>query len=286
MWVIPTHLTLVGGTPCQENRLLTTNKHLVCVLAFFKMMYSKNFAAAIIVNGKVLREFGDAVYLPFGSEYKIRLKNLGATRAKVKVEIDGECVTDGGIVIGSRQTLDLERFIRNGNLNQGNCFKFIERTAKIEDHRGAKVDDGIISISYEFEVNPSISHYEVNERYKYSSYGDFSPIAEGITRGGAWGGTHIVPSTNCSPLASVNDTGITVGGSLSNQSFSTTYWGGTSGMVNVMNIHLLGETEDNAIIRKPVTVNTKAKCKTCGTINKAKAKFCGECGTSLQIVPI
>lgn len=161
---------------------------------------------------------------------------------------------------------------------------------------------GVNSISYEFEVSSPLSHYDVNVGYgKPPSYRDFSPrtkgIAKGITQDCAWGGTHIVSSamatsSPCSPLASVNssapvnDTGITVEGSLSNQTFSTTYWGGTSGMVNVMNIHLLGETEDNAIIRKPVTVNTKAKCKTCGTINKAKAKFCGECGTSLQIVPI
>lgn len=261
-------------------------------------MYSNNFAAAILCDGKVLREFGDTVYLPFGSEYKIRLKNLSADRAKVKVEIDGQCVTDGGIVIGPGKTLDLERFIRNGNLDQGNCFRFVERTGKIEQHRGIKVDDGIISITYEFELvaMPLVETYNVNYG-KPPSYKDYSHMAKGA--GGiavsdcVWsdsGPANVVSSAlNCTPTASlnpvpVNDTGITVEGSLSNQSFSTTYWRGTIGGVNVMNIRLLGETEENALIRQPVTVKAKAKCKTCGTVNKATAKFCGECGTSLCIV--
>lgn len=255
------------------------------------MMYSNNFAAAILCSGKVLREFGDTVYLPFGSEYKIRLKNLNSSRVKVKVEIDGECVTDGGLVVGAKQTLDLERFIRNGNLEQGNCFKFVERTAKIEDHRGIKVDDGIISISYEFEFSTLIAYP------KSTGYRDYSPKVKGISNTVMDCGWNDVGPTvmansalNCAPTASlnvsapVNDTGITVEGSLSNQSFSTTRWNGTIGGVNVMNIRLLGETEDNAPVRQAVTVKTKAKCKTCGTVNKATAKFCGECGTSLCIV--
>ena len=96
-------------------------------------MYSLNFAAAIKVDGKILREFGDAVYLPFGSEYEIRLKNLNTSRSKVTIEIDGETVTGGGLILNSLETVDLERFIRNGNLTEGNRFKFIERTNKIEN---------------------------------------------------------------------------------------------------------------------------------------------------------
>jgi hypothetical protein len=118
-----------------------------------QMMYSNQFAAAIKVNNKILREFGETVYLPFGSEYQIRLKNLNTTRAKVTVEIDGQNVTDGGLVIDSFQTVDLERFIRNGNLSEGNRFKFIERTSKIEDHRGIKLEDGLITIRYEYELS-------------------------------------------------------------------------------------------------------------------------------------
>ena len=49
------------------------------------MMYESKLAAAIKVNGKVLREFNkDTVYIPFGSEYSILLKNLNTKRAIVE----------------------------------------------------------------------------------------------------------------------------------------------------------------------------------------------------------
>ncbi len=232
------------------------------------MMYSNNFAAAIKVNGKILREFGDTVYLPFGSEYEIRLKNLHSQRAKVNIDIDGSTVTGNGLIIRPQQTLDLERFIRD-NLNEGNKFKFIERTDKIENHRGIKLEDGLITIRFEFEITlnnfirptPLTYRSYVGARYESSSATYINSVS--------------VP---------VNDTGITVEGSKSDQSFSTTTWAGSIGGTHVLNIKLLGETEDNKKIREPVTVKTKLECKTCGTINSATSKFCSECGTSLQIV--
>jgi hypothetical protein len=226
------------------------------------MMYSNNFAAAIIVNNKVLREFGDIVYLPFGSEYKIRLKNLYNQRCKVNIQIDGRNVTEGGLIIDSYSTLDLERFLGN-NLDKGNKFKFIERTTKVEQHRGIRVDDGIINIRYEFET-PMLWSYN---KPKITTYIDNPFIGN-----------------RRSLTASLYDAGITVEGGMSDQTFKTTTWNGGLLGENVINIRLLGETEDNKIIREPVTVKTLLQCKTCGTKNKTSSKFCSECGTSLQIV--
>jgi tRNA(Ile2) C34 agmatinyltransferase TiaS len=48
-------------------------------------------------------------------------------------------------------------------------------------------------------------------------------------------------------------------------------------------LKLLGETEDNKLVLKPVTTKHKPKCVTCGKQNKATAKFCTECGTALEI---
>lgn len=227
------------------------------------MMYANNFAAAIRVDGKVLREFQDTVYIPFGTEYDIRLKNLKSNRAKVTIEIDGENVTEGGLVIDSFQTVDLERFIRNGNLKEGNKFKFIERSSKIESHRGIRLEDGIITIRYEFEMpilplNTTRDYYRTDKTWSRSLNSIHTALIS-------------------------NDKGITVEGSKSNQSFSTTSWRGSSGGVNVMSIKLLGETEENKKIREPITVNTRLECKTCGTKNAASSNFCPECGTSLKI---
>jgi hypothetical protein len=116
------------------------------------MMYGNKLAAAIKVNGKVLREFKDTAYIPFGSEYTILIKNLNTVRALVNIYIDGDNVVPGGLVLNPGQEVDLERSVKNGNLNSGNKFKFIERTGAVEEHRGVKLEDGLIRIEHQFEI--------------------------------------------------------------------------------------------------------------------------------------
>ncbi|KKL69186.1 hypothetical protein LCGC14_2117450, partial [marine sediment metagenome] len=83
---------------------------------------------------------------------------------------------------------------------------------------------------------------------------------------------------------SVNDAGITVPGSISNQKFVDAGWFPVETETHVVVLKILGETRDNVQVRKPVTVKAKPTCETCGRTNQATAKFCTECGTSLQIV--
>lgn len=80
-----------------------------------------------------------------------------------------------------------------------------------------------------------------------------------------------------------NEVGITVPGSKSTQSFTTTYMNAMEPEKHTIVLKLLGETEDNKPVTKPVTVKHKPKCVTCGKQNKATAKFCTECGTALEI---
>jgi hypothetical protein len=115
-------------------------------------MYSNKLVASLKANGKILREFKDTVYIPFGSEYSFLLKNLHTQRAVVNIFIDGDNIVEGGLVINAGQEVNLERYIKNGNLTEGNRFKFIERTAAIEDGpRGIKLEDGLIRIEFQYE---------------------------------------------------------------------------------------------------------------------------------------
>ena len=136
------------------------------------MMYHNKVAAAIKVGGKVLRETNGTVSLPFGSEYSVLVKNLHAVRLQVKVSVDGKDATEGTwLVIPPNSSVELERFIRNGNLSSGNRFKFIERTAAIEEHRGIEVDDGLVRIEYRAEkVVPKPVHVPVVYDYPYYYY--------------------------------------------------------------------------------------------------------------------
>jgi hypothetical protein len=119
------------------------------------MMYQSKLVASLKANGRILREFKDTVYIPFGSEYSFLIKNLNTTRALVNVFIDGEDVIEGGLVLNAGQEVDLERYVKNGNLKAGNKFKFIERTAAIENGpRGTKLEDGLVRIEFQFERPP------------------------------------------------------------------------------------------------------------------------------------
>jgi hypothetical protein len=137
------------------------------------MMYNQKLVASIKVKGKILREFKDTVYIPFASEYSILLKNLHTQRAVVNVYLDGENVVPGGLVIDPGRSIDLERWIKNGNLSEGNKFKFIERTSAIEDGpRGIKQEDGLVRIEYQFELpRPviNLSRQWVPGHYEYDT---------------------------------------------------------------------------------------------------------------------
>lgn len=140
-------------------------------------MFNNKLVVAIKNKGKVLRERkGDGamnVFLPFGSEYSVYLKNLNTVRALVKIEIDGESATGTHeLVVQPNSSIDLERFIKNGNLSEGNRFKFIERTAKIENHRGIGGEDGLIRVEFQFE-KPVINWTDIyEEKKKQKDYWD------------------------------------------------------------------------------------------------------------------
>ena len=280
-------------------------------------MYNQKLVASIKSKGKVLREFKDTVYIPFGSEYSILLKNLNTVRAVVNVYIDGENAVPGGLVIDPGRTVDLERWIKNGNLSEGNKFKFIERTSQIEEGpRGIKLEDGLLRVEYQFElprpiinVAPTWTTTSPNWTTTYGGISgaigptynvngvmrsvDFSK-GEQVRAMASAATTATLNSMNISATSEVhdgmatmdwcaNEVGITVPGSKSTQSFVTAHVGALDPTTHSIVLKLVGDLGHNKPVTKPVTVKAKPKCVTCGHQNKATAKFCSECGTALEI---
>ena len=240
-------------------------------------MYKNKLAVALKSAGKVLREFGETVYVPFGSEYSILVKNLNTVRALVKIEIDGVDVGDGTrFVVDGNDKLNLERFIKNSNMKKGNRFKFIERTENIEDHRGVGIEDGLVRVEFNFEKIPD-PVYVPDQRVLRSINVPDNTVMYSASVACAAVGDDVMSLAD-------NDAGITVPGSISDQEFRTTNWFPTESETHVVILQMLGQTEDNRQVVKPVTVKAKPKCSTCGRTNRATAKFCTECGTSLTIV--
>ena len=259
------------------------------------MMYESKLAVALKSAGKVLREFKDTVYVPFGSEYSIFVKNMNSVRALVSVSIDGEDVGDGTqFIVDANDNVDIERFIKDGNFNKGNRLKFIERNEAVEDHRGIGVEDGLIRVEFQFEriiptYVPYVEPWRPNDTTIW--YSNDNSTAGGPLRNATFtssaSSNEVVgkASVNVNTVnTSLNDAGITVPGSESNQQFRQGAWFPVESETHVIVLKMLGQTEDNTPVRKPVTVKTKPKCVTCGSTNKATAKFCTECGTSLKIV--
>ena len=282
------------------------------------MMYNNKFVVAVKTGGRVLREVGDTVYLPFGCEYSILLKNLNNVRAEVKITIDDEDVLGGNtIVVNANSNVELERYLKD--LSKGNRFKFIERSASVEQHRGVGAGDGLIRIQWQYEkprpiyqVRPdpfsntvwppqntpsqwmTATGYNVNgltrsvdfsngeaTRAYASAAADVTLASMGHTTMNSHEGMATMDWMDMSQT--VNDVGITVPGSMSDQKFTTVASFPLEEQTHVMVLQLKGETGDNKVTA-PVTVKAKPKCVTCGKVNKATAKFCSNCGTALEIV--
>lgn len=239
------------------------------------MMYNNKMVAILKVGNKVLREQGDTVFIPFGSEYDIHFRNLHSTKAVIDIDIDGEDVLNGSqLVINPNESGKLEGFMKDDRVTHK--FKFIEKTQEISDYRGDKIADGIIRISFKYETS-------LNNWFRAAS---FNPPTYRNSGGDLYGsaGDYLnhQPVTMCSVGGFDNDDGITVKGGDSDQTFVTTTVGALESEEHVIVFQLKGDTKSGKIT-KPVLVKTKITCDTCGKKNFSKNKFCSNCGTSLVI---
>lgn len=238
-----------------------------------QMMYQSSLVAAIKVGGKVLKEFENKVYLPYGSEYKIYLKNLDPSRrVKVEVEIDGSS-GQKALVLDPKQEFSLDRF-----LSTANKLKFIERTETIENHRGIKASDGLVVLTYCFEALalPAPHWHSGITLDSMPVYGalNYPPGVRGL-------------QSYDTPTAALNSvqtstSGITVPGGESKQSFRNTTFKESTDR-HVLTFELLGESPYEVLVTEPVSTRAAVECPTCGHKEKIDAKFCSECGTSLKL---
>lgn len=268
------------------------------------MMYKEKFVVAVKCGGNILREKDGVVYLPFGSEYSLLLKNLESRKSSVKIFIDGKDVMDGkSLLLSPNSSIDLERFVES--MDRGNRFKFIQKTKEIMEHRGDRVDDGIVRVEFAFEQMTKqinvIEHHDYYDHHHYHHHDYWYPYNHPWHPYPSWtfatgsGSTTYTCSSGeakgmslddvtCSMNVSspLPDEGITVKGSESHQNFHQGY----IGLVNpseVMIIRLRGEGSVGVNVEKPLTVKDKLECETCGKMVFPTVNFCESCGTAIGI---
>lgn len=258
-------------------------------------MYKDKFVVSLKSGKKILREDKDTIYLPFGTEYSIFMKNLESRRAIVSISVDGEDVLDGNqIVVRPNSELELEGFMKGKTAT--NKFRFIQKTDKISEHRGDRIDDGLIRIEFQYEQEkPEWS--PVTTLYSHTFGGGIpkgmntrgGDNSRGIDTGAYFGKLSTTTSasysadTTISANTAVVEDGITVKGSEVNQAFNKVTVDTLESTKHVIVLNLKGVKEDQITpVVEAVTVKTPKVCPTCGTNNKSINKYCRECSTYLN----
>ena len=273
------------------------------------MTFKSNLVASVKVDGKIMREHGDKIYLPFGSEYSILLKNLNTVKAQVNIKIDGEDILDGNsLIINAQEDLDLSRWLVGG-LKTGPKLKFIEKTDTIRETKEETARDGIVEISYRFEKIYQASqwiyntwnspNYDVyynspfNLNYPTGVRGIDSSIGavQNSTLDGALSSASFQPETFCaseviddckmSKSSSQNEDGMTIKGEDVKQEFNYGVMGALDSEIHVICFQLKGDVNQEKVTT-PITVKSKIRCDACYKMNNSNHKFCSSCGNNLK----
>ena len=250
-------------------------------------MYHNQIIVLIKKDGQPLRETeGKFVYLPFNSEYSIELKNQSYRRAVASIKIDGTDVLGGDeIIIPAQSSVNVERFITNGNLSKGRKLKFVPLSdSKVQDP--SSPENGLIEIECWFEKpqqitwtssastwpphyigsSPSWVEYNYNNSSTHESFGAINMV------------NCCMPNNYSSAIRnmSVGQAGATVEGGKSDQSFSHGSFGQKDYPSVTFKFWLRG-------VEKEVTTEDKLYCTSCGKKTRFDYKYCPRCGSPVQI---
>jgi len=259
-------------------------------------MYKNNFVLSVKDStGNTLRESSHSnysrVYLPFESEYKLLLKNDNSRRAVIGITIDGVDVLGGSkLVLNAYASMDLERFLSDGNLLSGRKFKFVSLTdSKVQDPTHPK--NGLIEVTFQLE-KPTV-YYSIG----YWPQWTFTNIYGGGTNkvsphqpnewttcgctttastGRATSTVGSMANYCCSSAPAGDLKGATVEGGQSSQGFSTTWTNDLESEVTTLTVQILAR-------QNPLTVRDTKSCH-CGSCNckvKWNDNYCWSCGGRL-----
>ncbi len=254
-------------------------------------MFRNNFVVSIKSNGKFFKENKDSINIPFDSEYSIYLKNLESRDAVVTISVDGKDVLDGNrLIVRAGSVLELEGFMTDQAAR--NKFKFIERTKEIDDFRGVTPEDGIISVTFDFEKKHS-AYYPYTIYYPNPYYYADSPWT--LTTYGSTDGTYTVSNVQVSDVTTIQNgiglsssavflnsqvsDGISVPGNDISQNFGIGFTGNLENSPTTISFKLFGIRSGEQ--KQVIYSRDKIKCPTCGLENGNNNSYCGRCGARL-----
>ena len=239
------------------------------------MMHFEQYVVAITdSNGKAFRDFEperlsqgrkSKVYIPFDSEYKILIKNSSDRRAKLTIDLDGTSISGiGGLIMAAHTNEFIERFV-----DVAKKFRVVRKNdERVSDPTNS--ENGILKIRIEKEYVPfTISTFISNINYNFNTQAEYhrhpqpsqfwdTPMCGGENNAPI-GGNEV--NYNCSSTKSLynsgslrgvssrglnktllnEESGATVEGGNSSQTFGSTTWNGTDGVAYEFIFKLLGQ---------------------------------------------
>lgn len=185
------------------------------------------------------------IHMPFDTHYGFLIKNQNDVRVKINIDIDGTCVTGGGLILQAKHSEVIERFV-----DSARKFKFVRASHEaVADPTNP--DNGEVRVTITREQTPKVVYIPVPMwRDPYPVYGPGSwssnnlrlgargpagpqgipgPVGHsGILRGMAF--SNVSAEVSCSTAmpcsADYSEKGATVEGAHSSQVFGTTHWAG------------------------------------------------------------
>lgn len=261
-------------------------------------MYKNDFILSIKKDdGEILRETNDyTVYLPFYSEYSIYLKNKNNRKAQVKIKIDGtDILGSSSLILNSQESLNLERFLSDNNLNSGKKFKFVSlNDDRVQDPTNSK--NGLIEVSFKLEkevfpvIKQTFDKYWQEKPYNkkrltepnnmniyddghYTTY--VSSFVPNMNTGISINSVNFVQTLGTTFFKD-NQKGATIEGSESNQKFVYGHIGELEDKETTLTLQILAPKTDS------FTIINYAIAKAYETVKNTKFKYCVNCNKKLR----
>jgi hypothetical protein len=252
--------------------------------------------AHITKNRNRSKIYDDSVYLKDGENFEIELFNPTTSRVLAKITINGNYISNSGIVLKPGERVYLERFIDSNN-------KFVFETYEVEGSNealNAIRNNGGVEVSFYTEIMTS-TYSSFNDGSLTINSGSSTVYGSGTlydTYSYPFGGTTVNNLFTSSSLSGVSglsgpiglngdagpegikgsiETGRIEKGDSSNQLFETVNGNFSTFTTSSITIKLLPESQ------KPVEVSTlRNYCTNCGTRAKKQSwKFCPSCGSKI-----
>jgi hypothetical protein len=233
-----------------------------------------------------LKTYGTKVYLKSGSNFEIELFNPKPIKVIAKVLVNGQLLSDSGIVLKPGQRVYLERFIDEPK-------KFMFETYEVEDSpeaNSAIVNNGKVQVQFYDELvnyprlntfGPISSPTWVYQPGTFCYYNSCQSVPLNLssnvltsTTSASLNGTTTYTTSAAQPM----ETGRVEQGESSAQVLNKTHGEFNNWTCSISEWQILPES------KKPVEMSEiRTYCTQCGTRNKKSSwKFCPNCGTKIQ----